>query len=303
MTTPNHGVLTGLAQSGTEPVSPEPCVGCGSPCNTPFCAQCGEQRASDRHYTIMHFGEEVIETFTHADGRLMRSIRALVDCPGEMTKAYMLGRRKRYVGPLQLFLILNVVFFVTGSLGLGSDVFSTRLKYQMMKGRLAPHAEWATHLVNQRLSTRQTSLQAYSSIFDHATVTQAKSLVIAMVPAFAVLVGMVMFPRRRYVVQHLVFSLHAYAMLFVIIMATVAVMDIAELVTLVTGRQLSLSYDAMASPIIVAAFGIYVARALRCAYGDSLAASTTRAVVLTLALPVLLVWYRVLLFFVTFLAT
>jgi hypothetical protein len=34
--------------------------------------------------------------------------------PGALTRSYLEGRRKPYVGPIQLFVILNVVFLLLG---------------------------------------------------------------------------------------------------------------------------------------------------------------------------------------------
>ncbi|MGI8510595.1 MAG: DUF3667 domain-containing protein [Gemmatimonadaceae bacterium] len=249
----------------------------------------------------MHFGEEVMETFTHADGRLIRTIRALTTCPGELTNAYMTGHRKRYVGPLQLFLILNLIFFLIGSLGFEINPFTTPLQIQTHASNF-PYAEWAKQLVDQRLVTRRITLEAYTAVFDHATATQAKSLVIVMVPVFAVWVGLVTLPRRRAFVQHLVFSLHTFTMLFVILTATVAIINAIVAWKRTTGGHIRIS-DAMITLTVGVAFVLYLARALRRAYGGNVVAFSLRAVAPTLSLVFVLTAYRMLLFFVTFLTT
>src|SRR3954468_8651264 len=87
------------------------CPGCGRAATTAFCPSCGESRPSDRDLSLRAFLLEVFHTLTDLDGRLLRSLRTLVTRPGELTAAYRAGRRKQFLGPLQLFLIANVAFF------------------------------------------------------------------------------------------------------------------------------------------------------------------------------------------------
>ena len=60
------------------------------------------------------------------DGRVVRSVRALVAQPGSLTQAYVEGRRKPFVGPFQLFLLANLAFFAAQSLS-RTKIFSSTL--------------------------------------------------------------------------------------------------------------------------------------------------------------------------------
>ena len=60
------------------------------------------------------------------DGRVVRSVRALVAQPGSLTQAYVEGRRKPFVGPFQLFLLVNLAFFAAQSLS-RTKIFSSTL--------------------------------------------------------------------------------------------------------------------------------------------------------------------------------
>lgn len=277
------------------------CVHCGSALATPYCAACGEQRASDRHYTLVHFAEEAFETFTHADGRLWRSLTTLVAHPGVLTVAYMQGRRKAYIAPLQLFLILNVVLFIAAAIGIGGNTFNTPLSSQM---HLVHHSATVTRLVVARLAARHTTLAAYTPIFDHATTTLAKSLVITMVPALALATAIIVLPRRRFAVQHLVFALHAMGMLFIIGTVVTAVVIGGMLVLGRVAPWLrSPSFDAIATTAVLLWFGAYMAAALRRAYGFGWIGGTVRAVVTLAAVANILELYRILLFYATFWTT
>lgn len=61
--------------------------------------------------------------------------------------------------------------------------------------------------------------RAYDARFAAMTTTQAKSLVILMVPLFALLTSAVYGRARRFYAEHLVFSLHGYAFILLLISA------------------------------------------------------------------------------------
>lgn len=277
----------------------EPCVSCGTPMATPFCPECGEQRARDRHYTLAHFAEETIESFVHADGRLLASLRALVLAPGSLTRAYLAGRRRPYLAPLQLFLVLNVVFFLLGATRFAIRVFDTPLQTHLQQ---EPYSERARAMVDARLAERHVSLATYEEVFDHAATAEAKSLVILIVPAFALFTAVVVLPHRRPAVAHLVFALHAIGMLLLILLALwLALLGSALIARAVDGHA---TYsDKVFSSIVAILFGTWLARALRVAYGGSPIAAVARAIVLTVSIMPILTEYRHLLFYVTFYTT
>jgi hypothetical protein len=90
----------------------ERCVTCDRELATPFCASCGERRASDRKYSLGEFGAEAMEAFLSFDGRVIRTFAALLRRPGELTAAYMRGVRLPYLAPLQCFLLFNLAYAV-----------------------------------------------------------------------------------------------------------------------------------------------------------------------------------------------
>lgn len=279
----------------------ERCVSCGRPAGTPYCPHCGERRAADRRYSLPHFFREVAEAFTNADNTVVRTLSTLVSRPGELTAAYMRGERVRYMRPLQLFLLVNVAFFLVASWGEG-HVFDTPLGTHMTT---TVHRETASRLVRARLAERGIPLDQYRAAFDNASSAQAKSLVILMIPMFAAAVAVVSVRRRRFTVQHLVFSVHTFAMLLILIPAVGLPVE-AGLRAWARWRGVPLGWqvvDQTVSTALLVAFGTYVALALRRAYGDGRAGAAAKAVVLCVALGAVLFVYRFVLFFTTFWST
>lgn len=277
----------------------ERCVSCGAPIGTPYCAECGEQRASDRHYTLLHFGEEVLETFTHADGRLVRTLRTLVARPGELTVAYMAGQRRRYLAPLQLFLIVNLVVLLISESRFGIRTFNTPLDIHM---HAEPYSALVSPLVLARVAARHTTLAAYAVGFDRTAAAVAHSLLILLVPLVAMATALVTLPRLSFAVRHVVFALHVLAAMMVILLLGWASIMAVALAALGAGAHFSMG-DAAFSILLALAFGAYLARALQVAYDEGRVASVARAIVLVMALFPIITLYRFVLFYVTFYTT
>jgi len=281
-------------------VGAERCPTCGGAVETPYCPTCGEQRATDRHYSLRHLGEELFETLFHADGRAIRTFRALIARPGALTAAYMRGERKPYVAPLQLFFLANIVFFVWVGIT-HINTFSTPLQFHV--GGMF-YSGLAHRLVDARLAARHLTYDSYAATFDHAATLQAKSLIILMVPMLALVTMLVTLPRRRSVTQHVVFALHTMTVTLLFIMAISLVLGLAESAFVHAGVVARWQlWDQLSALAIMIALGAYTHRALRRAYGLSSTDATVRAVLFTLAFIPTVFLYRGVLFFTTFYTT
>ncbi len=89
-----------------------PCRNCGRVVDERFCTVCG-QLGADFHRPVWDLVASSIGDMFALDGRLWRSLPMLVFRPGRMTRAYIEGRRARFVPPFRLFLLMSVIFFLT----------------------------------------------------------------------------------------------------------------------------------------------------------------------------------------------
>lgn len=147
------------------------CPGCAMERSTLFCPACGETRLRHHDLTVRGLLEQAVHAVISVDSRLLRSLGSLAARPGFLTAAYLAGRRKPYILPLQLFLITNVMAFAMQSLT-GVKVFSTplatHLHDQLWSGV-------ARDLVLQRLATSGRTLEQYAPVFDQAVALPAPS--------------------------------------------------------------------------------------------------------------------------------
>jgi hypothetical protein len=275
------------------------CASCGHAFSSPYCPECGERRPADRHYDLRHFFHEVLEILFHVDHTLPRTFKTLLVRPGGLTSEFMEGRRKPYLGPLQLFLIVNLLFFLVqsfvGIIGSEFDVLTSPLQVHT---RYSRYRALASGIVERKITDERISYDKLQLAFNHSVKVNAKSLVVVMVPVFALGVALLNLKRRRFVVEHLVFSLHFFAafMLFI------SMIDLFVAILLrLPGRIYNpLWGNRIIAVAIIAAVMAYLFRALKRAYSASSTASATNAVLLTLfMIMIVLPLYSFILFLVT----
>ncbi|MHA6289251.1 DUF3667 domain-containing protein [Maricaulis sp. CAU 1757] len=92
------------------PTPPGQCSNCETRLAGPVCHSCG-QSADHFHRPIWELIADVIDGLFGLEGRLWRTLPALVFKPGHLTRSYLSGVRARYVMPFRLYLTASVLFF------------------------------------------------------------------------------------------------------------------------------------------------------------------------------------------------
>jgi Protein of unknown function (DUF3667) len=96
------------------------CMNCGAPLSGEYCAVCG-QRHEPHVHSLGHFAGEALESITHADSRLWRTLGYLLVKPGRLTCEFFAGHRASYLPPFRLYLVISLVFFlIAGSSNLAT---------------------------------------------------------------------------------------------------------------------------------------------------------------------------------------
>ena len=86
------------------------CRNCGAEIGGNYCANCGQETAVELP-PAGRFLREAAGRHVALDGRLWRPLGALLFRPGFLTREYLAGRRRRYVRPSRLFVVLSILMF------------------------------------------------------------------------------------------------------------------------------------------------------------------------------------------------
>ena len=272
------------------------CPTCRHAVATSYCPGCGERPLLSSELTLRGLFDQTVQALTSVDGRLIRSLRRLIGHPGGLTLAYLEGRRKAYVGPVQLFLVANALFFGIESVT-GGAVFTTPLKSHLHS---QPWSTAAQVLVSHRLTAMHTTLDVYTPVFDRAIAVNARALIILMALSFVIATSIV-FYRRRPVVAHALFSLHFYAFLLLLLCAATTVPPVHRWFG--GAGFASEGLDHAISIALLATCGLYLYFATGEVYGANGARRVLEVVVLTMAVASLALGYRFALLLITLYST
>lgn len=304
------------------------CVTCGSSLVGRFCHECGEKRADARDLTLRAFANYAAEALFNADAKLWVSLRRLLARPGFLTREFVAGRRQPYVGPLQLFLIANLMFFVLLQFGIGPATFTTDLIFHGSQPIYGPVAE---SMITERigpierrqgrgwaewLGTLTEEQREYRERFNEAAPRYANSMVILMAPMLAV--GIRMLRRRSLYVRELILSLHFMAFVMMLSIVLIFVLSAFLFVLQLAFRGVDwetagpllrifgsvieavFASELYSAIFLLGIFAIYFALAFRTVHGDHPAAAMVRSLAAVAIFFVVLSLYRGLLFFVVF---
>ena len=304
------------------------CSNCGTELAGAYCHACGQKRFVEEDRRFAHLLHQFIHSATDVDGRIWRSVRALLFEPGRLSREYIEGRRARWISPASLFFAISVVYFLAplhgGDLTLQftqqvpgriralaagpDDNFSPEQLAGIGQAHSALTARWVDARVQRRdAAARNASAGAkgygyhdYRLAYDAKADDVSKALVILHVP-FAALALLAMFAQpRRYFAEHFVVALHFFAFALAALEIVGQIRGLGLVALPAAWRPPEALYDWTMRAVLPG----YLLLALRRAYGVGwLHAAAGAAGMLAVVLAVNLYVYRAVQFMVTFALT
>ncbi len=262
------------------------CVSCGAVVTGRWCQECGEKVLTPEDNTVSHYVREISSELFGTDSRLYRTLLALAFRPGYLTAEYLKGRRKTLLGPVALFLLMNVSFFVIQPL-VNINTFNATLHAQT---QWYPYSDWADAVVQSSVAASDLAYEDYESVFNERSEGLAKSLVFLQIPMLALCIMALRLPRPTAYFSHLVFSTHLYSLILLLN----TLLSAGVYMYWFAGGN---AFDFEIPMLIV--FAIYFTLAMRGAYGDGWVVATTRGLATLFLFGGVLFVYRLLLLILT----
>jgi hypothetical protein len=88
------------------------CSNCKNVFAGKVCNQCGEKIFAPEQLSIKYFLHHSIDIFTHFENKVLKSILYLITKPGLVVKENLRGVRVPYAKPVQLFIVVNLFFYL-----------------------------------------------------------------------------------------------------------------------------------------------------------------------------------------------
>jgi hypothetical protein len=289
-----------LGDSGSPDESNPRCPNCKAQSHGPYCHVCGQKLRTPHDYLLLNFIKHALHEFTDMDSKVLRSFRYLLFRPGKLTTEWHAGREGSFVKPVRLFIVVNIIYFIFLHLfPLNTIVVPLESQYSMQF-----YSPTIRPIVDRHIQTSHTTFKKFAEKYDEISSEQAKSLVVMMVPMFAVLLAILYYRKHLYFVEHLVFSLHFYSFFLLLISVGALLMN---LIVLLGFRLFELQINEYLidwDTLITVSDGLlifwYLLSALKKVYIGKLWSNAIRAGMLTYSLLYILWLYRFILFFTSF---
>ncbi|SFH49564.1 DUF3667 domain-containing protein [Pedobacter insulae] len=87
------------------------CLNCGHIVEENFCPHCGQENIVVKE-DAFHMVSHAIADYFHFEHRFFGTIKPLLFQPGQLTKAYVEGKRVSFIHPIRLYIFISIVFFL-----------------------------------------------------------------------------------------------------------------------------------------------------------------------------------------------
>lgn len=185
------------------------CTNCHEPITGDYCSSCGQKRFSPDNLSLSRFIRDFAKELFSFDNRLLRSLRPLLFQPGVLTRDYIDGKQKQFIRPVSLFVFVNLFFFFVGyKIGL------------MNWSILTSNGEQGRTMIEERANVKGLEVQEYVKELDKSYVNYQRSLFFAVIPLFALAMNVILIRKRRYFVEHLIYSIHYHSAYLIVLPLT-----------------------------------------------------------------------------------
>ena len=100
--------------AGHGPVQHANCRNCGAQLQGAYCSSCGQP--AHLHRSLGSIAHEILHGVFHFEGKIWRTIPALLFHPGQLTRRYIDGERAKFVSPMAMFLFTVFLTFAVVSI-------------------------------------------------------------------------------------------------------------------------------------------------------------------------------------------
>lgn len=226
----------------TNPGGKKDCANCGATGSGSYCSSCG-QKYADIHRPFKEILADLFDAL-NLDARIIRTLVPFITKPGFLTSEFLEGRRKKYTSPLRLYLLMSLLFFFLAQVtsrsfvenqnnavfNFSNDSTETSLLNDSLAIELLKNDSISFVTIDTSGSKGALRKEAIGERFKQSIIKAltdknffVKSLyknisyiLFILMPAFALILKILYIRRKRYYIDHLVFSLnmHSFALLF-----------------------------------------------------------------------------------------
>jgi len=218
--------------------TPALCPSCGQRLiGQNYCSHCGEEVLDARKLTLRYFlTSSVLNEILNVDGKIWRTLKLLLFRPGFLAREYAAGRRRPYVGPVRVLIVAIILYVLATQSGIGFTLDIGPIKLSTAPAPMSPDRSIGATLQSvdrfgilegmftEKLGPVASASDETRARFNRLLDGFATPLSFTTV-LFVALTLYALFHRRRpLLVEHAVFSMHAYSFVLLSLLGVVLVM-------------------------------------------------------------------------------
>jgi len=197
----------------------EDCPSCGTVYKGKYCYHCGEKVFHPSDLGLKKFASQTVDVFTHFDSKFLRSLKYLMFYPGYLVKAFISGARVKYAKPMQVFVLANLIFYFFTHI-IGARDYTPNLGDQHYGG-ISVYAplhwlekvdDWSVNYIDNLTNWKQEHLALSNAkmmrAFDENCWIYSKTLIILLIPLFALTAWAFFSKRFKYFGGAVVFGIY-----------------------------------------------------------------------------------------------
>jgi hypothetical protein len=196
------------------------CPNCGVESPGEYCTECGEAM-EPRLPHVGHYIQGILGELIAFDTKFMHTIPALLFRPGFLAQEFVAGRRKRYLSPLRLHILIGIALFL--SMGYFASkrakvqlqdeskrVVTEKLMSELNKDRLDAGEQPFARNVSELNTTRETVMRIVAEVGPYV-------LLLTATPLLASFLWLVYRKQKRLYIEHLTFALYFFSFSYLVL--------------------------------------------------------------------------------------
>lgn len=270
------------------------CKNCDEPLQGQYCHKCGEKKLSLRDRSVTHWFQDTLSQFIQLDGKLIRTVTSMVARPGTLARNYYEGVRVPYLKFVNLFLIANLLYFLTP----GIQTFKSSLRIQAYQQLYSPYV---LDIIDHYQETNEASFEELEVVYNSKTAEVSKLIMILLVLLLGVVIY-AFFYKQMFLTDAFNLALQfwsAYIILFILPFSAVIIIN-QNIVSLGRVGEVIFSEWVLSSATLLFS-GLYLWQILR-RFSQKWWHHLIRLTLITASFVIIFTVYRAVLFLATMMA-